>query len=370
MPQPNHGRFRRIPVLRRSAPPGTSPGTLVVDPTAPKPRITVLGYGPDDYVEAELESPAEIAAHRGRWPVLWINVDGLGDKAVLEQLGAVFNLHRLALEDVVNVPQRAKLEPYDEHLFLVARMVELNERIRTEQVSMFVGDGYVLTFQEREGDSFDLVRDRIRRARGRIRIAGADYLMYALVDAIIDAYYPVLEKYGDRIEALEEEVLSGPEADVGARIHAVKRELLMVRRALIPHREALYALQRLDSTIVSDDTQIYLRDCYDHIAQVLDMVETYRELTSGLLDVHLTTVSNHMNEVMKVLTIFAALFIPLSFIAGLYGMNFDQSSPWNMPELRWAFGYPALLVVMAIVAGSLLLFFRRRGWIGSRRTKR
>lgn len=355
---------QRIPVIRRSAPPGSAPGTLVIDTNAPSPRLTAIGYSPDSFIEREIQTVADLESMRGSYPVLWVNVDGLGDQATLEGVAKHFSLHRLALEDVVNLPQRAKVEPYDEHLFIVTRMIRVGERVDTEQVSLFVGDGYLLTFQEQVGDSFDRVRERLRKAHGRIRRAGADYLGYALIDALIDAYYPVLEQYGDRIEMLEEEVLQGDGVDAIPRIHAMKRDLLMIRRALAPHREALHLLVRDESPLIRPDTLVYLRDVYDHIVQLLDMVETYRELSSGLLDVHLTAVSNRMNEVMQVLTIFAAIFIPLSFIAGLYGMNFSADSPWTMPELQWAFGYPAVLIVMATVAGGLLLFFRRRGWIG------
>lgn len=362
-------RRRRIPIIRRTAPAGTSPGTLAIDPAAPKPRLTVIAFGPDGHEEKELQTVAEIAGYRQAWPVVWLNVDGLGDHGILRQLADEFKLHLLALEDVVNIPQRAKLESYDEHLFIVARMIRLAEHLETEQVSIFVGDGYVLTFQEKVGDCFDAVRARIRVATGRIRKSGSDYLAYALLDTIIDGYYPVLEQYGHRIDALEEETMSSHDPNAGVRIHTIKHELLIVRRALSPHREALHLLLRDASTYVGDQTKVYLRDCYDHVVQLLDLVETYRELSSGLLDVHLAMVSNRMNEVMKVLTVFAAIFIPLSFIAGLYGMNFDPDSPWNMPELRWAFGYPLVLVLMAAVAGGLLLYFSRKGWIGSSRRK-
>jgi magnesium transporter len=355
---------RRIPFIRRTQPPGTRPGTLTVDPAAPKPVISAIAYGPDECRELHPQDAAELKDVLGKWPVVWVNVDGLGDTELISRIGELFNVHRLALEDVVNVHQRAKVEPYEDHLFAVARMVHGGERVETEQVSFFVGEDYVLTFQERTGDCFDLVRQRVRSGRGRIRRGGASYLAYTLLDAIIDAYFPVLEVHGERIEALESEVLAEPGPEVVGRIHAIKRDLLVLRRAIWPHREAANTLLRDDSPFITDETRVYLRDCYDHTVQLLDIVETYRELASGLLDVYLSSLSNRMNEVMKVLTIFAAIFIPLTFVAGLYGMNFE----W-MPELHWSWGYPAALAVMAALAAVMLVFFRRKGWIGSGRRR-
>jgi len=354
----------RVPRIIVRQPPGTSPGTLHVDPTAPKPDIRVFAYGVDEFIEQDVADVASLEGLLEQWPVVWVNVDGLGDAALLQKIGDLFNLHRLALEDVVNVHQRAKVEPYEDQLFMVGRMARLENQghLSTEQISFFVGSNYVLTFQEQVGDCFDLVRQRIRSGRGLIRRGGAGYLAYALLDNLIDAYFPILEVYGERIEALETEVITRCEADLIARIHHLKREMLVLRRAIWPHREAVNTLLREESPLISAETRIHLRDCYDHIIQVLDMVETYRELASGLLDVYLSQVSNRMNEVMKVLTIFAAIFIPLTFMAGLYGMNFT-----HMPELNWIWSYPALLLAMAMVAGGLLLFFRRRGWLGQHR---
>ncbi len=319
----------------------------------------MIAYGEADYVEAEIESPDELDPFLEGWPVVWVNVVGLADAGLLEELGRRFEIHRLALEDVFNVHQRAKVEPFDHQLFIVARMVHPGGRSETEQVSFFVGAGYVLTFQERPGDSFDLVRARIRSGRGRIRRSPTGYLAYALLDALIDAYFPVLEGYGERLEALESEVMARPEASIVQRMHAVKRELLVMRRAMWPHREAINQLFRDDSSFIDDETRLHLRDCYDHVIQLIDIIETYRELASGLLDAYLSSVSNRMNEIMKILTIFAAIFIPLTFIAGLYGMNFAY-----MPELQWKWAYPVVLTVMTGVSVVMLLFFRRLGWVG------
>jgi magnesium transporter len=355
----------RIPRIAARRPPGTAPGTIHIDPTARKSDVRAFAYGPDGSVEQDIDDPAALTDLMRQWPLVWVNVNGLGDADLLRRLGEMFGLHRLALEDVVNVHQRAKVEPYEDQLFMVARMAHLQGHLRTEQVSFFVGEKYVLTFQEQAGDHFDLVRQRVRSGHGLIRRAGAGYLAYALLDALIDAYFPILETCGERIEALEAEVITRGEDDLIARIHHLKREMLVLRRALWPHREAVNTLLRDDSALIGDETRIHLRDCYDHVVQLLDMVETYRELASGLLDVYLSQVSNRMNEVMKVLTIFAAIFIPLTFMAGVYGMNFS-----HMPELSWVWSYPALLLMMALVAGSMLLFFRRRGWLGQRPRRR
>jgi magnesium transporter len=240
-------------------------------------------------------------------------------------------------------------------------MVE--EKLASEQISIIFGPNYVLTLQEVPGDSFDPVRERIRHGKGRIRGRGSDYLAYALIDALTDEFFPVLEHFGERVEALEDALLERPGPATLHEIHDIKRELLALRRAAWPERELLNAMMRNDSELITADTKIYLRDCYDHVVQAMDMIETYRELASGMLDVYLSSVSNRMNEVMKVLTIIATIFIPLTFIAGIYGMNFDPDrSPLNMPELRWYYGYPFSLALMAVVALALVYYFRRKGW--------
>ncbi len=349
-------------MIRRKHPPGASPGQLLIEPGTPKPVIRAFAYGPDRCAEVTVADPAELSAYLGKWPVVWVNVDGLGDEGILRRLGQVFDVHRLALEDVVNVHQRAKVEPYDKHLFIVARMVHLAEHVETEQVSILLGDNYVVTFQEgHPGDSFEMVRERLRSGRGPIRGAGPGYLAYALLDALLDAYFPVLEVFGERIEDLEDRVLARPDAAVVASIHAVKRDLLALRRAMWPHREAVNSLLREESRFIDAETRLYLRDCYDHTIQLLDIIETYRELTTGLLDIYLSSISNRLNEIVKVLTIFAAIFAPLTFIASIYGMNL------MMPEQHWPWAYPAVLAVMAAIAGVLFLFFRRRGWLGGPR---
>lgn len=351
----------------RRPPPGTAPGTLIHQPDAPTPAVTAIGYGPEGFEEWTVEDPASLAEARHRWPVLWVNVDDVCHTPTLEVLGSVFGLHQLALEDVVNVPQRPKAEWYEDHLFIVGRMVRLLPALDVEQISLFLGQGFVITFQERAGDPLDPVRRRLRVAHGRIRATGADYLAYAILDAVTDHYFPVLESYGDELEALESCILAGTGRLAMARLHAVKRDLLALRKSIWPVRDAITALLRDPGDLIGEGTQVYLRDCHDHVVQAADLVETYRDLASSLTDLYLSSVSYRMNEVMKVLTIFTAVFIPLSFIAGLYGMNFDRSeSPLNMPELDWYFGYPFALGLMAVIAAGLLYYFWRRGWIGSR----
>jgi magnesium transporter len=277
-------------------------------------------------------------------------------------MGDIFKLHPLLLEDIVNVPQRPKVEDYNKQLMVLAHMVRSNragDGFDTEQVSFVLGKRYLLTFQEEElEDCFDLVRDRIRGNQGRVRKEGADYLFYLLLDVLIDGYFPVLESYGDRIEDLEDKILRNPTYEMMEEMYDVRRELLALRRLIWPMRNVMNILIRGTNDLISHDVQIYLRDCYDHVIQLLDIIETYRELAASLMDVYLSSMSNKMNEVMKFLTVISTIFIPLTFIAGLYGMNFRY-----MPELDWHWGYFGSLFLMAAIAGSLLYFFWRRGWL-------
>lgn len=350
----------------RRTPPGAAPGTLVVDPTAFQPTISLIAYGPgpEDFEEIEIRKLADLEPLIGKHAVTWINVTGLGDLDVVRRMGEIFGLHGLAQEDVINVHQRPKVEEYADHLFIVTRMIAAGSPPTTEQVSMFLGERFLLTFQERPGDCFDPVRARLRAARGQIRSRRVDYLSYALVDAVIDSYFPVLEELGERLEELEDRVIAAPADMEVAELHAIRRELLTMRRAIWPQREMVNALTRESSPYVTEYTRPYLRDCYDHTIQLMDIVETYREIATGLVDVYLSSVSTRLNEVMKVLTIIATIFIPLSFITGLYGMNFDSAvSPWNMPELEWYWGYPMAIGLMTAVAGGLLYYFYRKGWL-------
>jgi magnesium transporter len=352
---------RRIPRIRLRHAPGTQPGMLEAAPEAAEPKMSVMAYGPDGLAEHAVDSLSEIEQDLNEYPVAWINVEGLGDVDFIQTLGERFGVHKLALEDVFNTHQRPKLEPYAEHLFIVARIPYTGEGRNTEQISIFVGHGYIITFQEFYGDCFDPVRLRIRNPESPIRERTATYLAYALIDAAVDNYFPLVEQIGDQVEELESRVLSEGQDDVVGEIYNIKRDLLVLRRTIWPTRDMLSSLLREESPLIDGLTRIYLRDAADHATQLLELVETYRELAGGLLDTHFTMLSNRMNDIMKVLTIFAAIFIPLTFLAGIYGMNFE-----HMPELSWPYAYPTLLFVMAAAGAGMLVFFRRKGWLGRR----
>jgi magnesium transporter len=350
--------------------PGTTPGQLHIRPDAPAAELVLIDYDRDRSTRITVTDPEAIHEYLETHTVSWIDVLGLGNAATWAALSPIFNLHRLLVEDVVNVPQRPKIEHYQDQLLIIAIMVVLNpERtgFNKEQVSLVLGRNYLLTVQEEpEEDCFHGVRKRIEIDRGIIRAQGADYLAYCLLDAIVDGFFPVLEYYGELIEELEDEVILHPNRSTLEKIYKIRRELLTIRRAIWPQRDAINSLIRDGSDLVSSDVQVYLRDCYDHTVQVMDMVETYRELATGLMDVYLSSVSNKMNEIMKLLTVVSAIFIPLTFIAGVYGMNFSHDkSPLNMPELNWYWGYPFCLALMFTTAGSLVFFFWKRGWFKS-----
>ncbi len=347
--------------------PGSLPGNLRLEPDALPPSIILIDYNENNATRVKVSEPKACAPYLDTESVSWVDVLGLGNQETWQQMGEVFNLHPLIQEDVVNVPQRPKVEDYDHQLVIIAWMVMLNPNSNSfykEQVSFVLGKNYLLTVQEEpEYDCFGPVRDRIRNNKGTIRKHGADYLTYALLDAIIDGFFPVMEAYGERLEELEDEVVINPTRQTLENIYQIKRELLELRRAIWPQRDALNSLIRDGSDLISPHVRIYLRDCYDHTVQVMDIVETYRELAGGLMDVYLSSVGNKMNEIMKLLTVISSIFIPLTFIAGLYGMNFNtEKSPWNMPELSWYWGYPACIVMMLGIASGLVYFFWRRGW--------
>jgi magnesium transporter len=363
-PSPKRTHFP-FPLMRhRRAPPGSAPGTLIADPTAAESVIKLIQYGEQGIVEERVDALDGLADRMKEWPVTWVDIEGMRDVEMIWRLGEMFGLHRLALEDTANAHQRPKFDDYGDHVFIVTRMVRPETAPATEQVAMFVGSNFLITIQERPGDCFEPVRDRLRRGQGPIRTRGPDYLAYALLDAVLDNYFPVLETYGERVETLETDVIAAPVRDQVVEIHQLKRELLAMRRAVWPQREMVNAMIRDEARVVSDQTRVYLRDCYDHTVQLMDIVEVYREITSGLVDIYLSSLSARMNEVMKVLTIIATIFIPLSFVAGVYGMNFStEKSPWNMPELKWAYGYIYSLVLMLVIAGGLLFWFWRKGWL-------
>ncbi|UKO98497.1 magnesium/cobalt transporter CorA [Nostoc sp. UHCC 0870] len=348
--------------------PGTVPGTIIIDADAPPPTILLIDYNQTDFIRQQIATPEESIPYLDQESISWVDVQGLGNQDILERMGRVFELSPLVLEDVVNVSERPKVEDYDDQLLFIARMVVPKEKtygFYSEQVSLILGKHYLLTVQEEpEHDCFEGVRVRIEKGRGTIRRKGTDYLAYALLDAIIDGFFPVLERYGEQLEDLEEEVIVKPTRKTLQKIYHLRRELLQLRRAIWPQRDAINSLIRDRSDLISEEVQIYLRDCYDHAVQVMDMVETYRELASGLMDVYLSAVGNKMNEVMKLLTVVSSIFIPLTFIAGIYGMNFNtEKSPYNMPELNWYWGYPLCLAIMGFIGFGLLFLFWRRGWL-------
>jgi len=339
------------------------------EPGPAPPAITVMAFSPGAFIEEEIADLGSLRRILAEWTVTWVNVDGVGNGSTVLKIGEFFGFHPLALEDTINVHQRAKVEQYSKYDFIVARMVTPSQGIiETEQLSLFLGENFVVTFQELPGgDCLDPVRERIRKGGTKIRSAGPDYLAYSLLDAAVDSYFPVLEDYGEQLETLEDKIIISPDNDTVRQIHEVKRELLLLRRAVWPFREALNSLIRDEMPFITNETRIYLRDCYDHAVRIIDLVETYRELGSDLMDCYLSSISNKLNEVMKVLTIITLVFIPPTFIAGVYGMNFNPTrSPFNMPELEWYFGYPFALMLMAILAGGMLFFLRWRGWIGSK----
>lgn len=350
--------------MQRQTKPGTRPGSIVPHPDEPAPIIRALTYGPDECSEHEVSDAKKIADLTGKAHVTWVDVDGLGDAEIVTQIGQAFGFHPLTLEDVVNVHQRPKVESYGSYLFFIARAHPLGNLLETEQVALFLGQGWVVTFRERGLDCLDAVRKRILSDQGRMRASGADYLMYALLDAVVDSYFPALEQYGEKLDSIDDEISSSDERNLISQIHNVRGELISLRRSVWPLRDAINSLIRDSGELVSEETGLYLRDCYDHTVQIIDVIETDRELCADLRDFYLTVVSNRMSQAMKFLTVIATLFIPLSFIAGLYGMNFNTTaSAWNMPELNWEYGYPLALGLMALSATVLLSFFARKGWL-------
>lgn len=359
-------RRAKLARFRRRTRPGAPPGILIPDPGAPRGDIRVIAYGADGFEETIVERPEQVRDYLARFAVTWVNVDGVGDVSIVRELGAIFSLHPLAMEDVVHVHQRAKVEVYPEHFFVVARMPGVPESWDTEQIAIFFGRNFVLTFQERSGgDCLDSVRDRLRIGWGRTRFLHPDYLAYAILDTLVDQYFPMVEECGDRLDELEANVTAGQTVGVMPAVQGIKRNLLSIRRVMWPLRDAVNLLLRDTSPLISDETRPYLRDIHDHTVQIIDLVESYRDIASGVREIHLAGVSQRTNEIMRVLTVISTIFIPLTFIVGIYGMNFShEDAPWNMPELYWKWGYPAVMAVMAVIAIGMLAFFYRRGWLG------
>lgn len=360
---------------KRHGPPGSSPATLtphLVEGQVRKPSVQIIEYDMDHLEEREITDFSELAGHLDTRKVTWINIDGLGDVEALTILGQRFNLHPLALEDVLNTGQRPKVEQTADYVFIVAQMVyqDSNSDFQSEQISLFLGTNFIITVQqEGDYDVFDPVRDRIRSGRGFIRKSKADYLAYALLDSIIDHYYPVLEELGGAIEDLEDELLQKPSRSMVITLHEYKRHLTQLRRFVWPLRDVVNGLLHDASGHITEPTRIFLRDCYDHTVQLMDLLESLKELSTSLMELYHSSVGLRTNEVMRVLTVVTSIFIPLTFIVGIYGMNFapespsGQKLPLNMPELYMPYGYVGLMVLMVVIAVAQLILFRKMKWL-------
>lgn len=343
---------------------GLAPGTLVHvgEKKAEKVVIKVLAYNSEKLIEKKLETVEDCLTFKDQPDInLWINVDGLDRVDIIEKLGNYFNIHPLTLEDVLNTGQRPKTEDYESYIYTVLKMILLDtkkEEITLDQVSIILGPNYILSFQEREGDVFDPVRERFKNPASRLRKNGVDYLAYSLIDAIVDNYFLILEHFGDEIEDLEEGLIIQPRPETLKAVQKYKRDMITLRKSVWPLRELINGLQRVESDLIKETTRIYLRDIYDHTIQVIDSVEDFRDILSSMVDIYLSSISYRMNDVMKVLTVIATIFIPLTFIAGVYGMNFEY-----MPELKWRWGYPAIMLAMSLIGVSMFAYFKKRRWV-------
>jgi magnesium transporter len=349
---------------KRSSKAGLPPGSLVhigAKKTGP-PLIRILDYDADSVRERNKAAVEECIPFRDSDSVTWIDVEGLHDVELLDRLGGCYGVHPLILEDILNTDQRPKADDMESYIYVVLKMLDFDPQsleIVSEQVSIVLGRNYVISLQEgREGDLFEPLRERIRNGKGRIRKLGPDYLAYSLLDTIIDHYFIILEKFAERIEALEDDLVSDPKPETLQQIHQLKREMIFLRKSAWPLREVVNVLEKSESELIRPATKIFLRDIYDHAIHIIDSIETYRDMLSGMLDIYLSSVSNRMNQVMKVLTIIATIFMPLTFLAGVYGMNFK-----HMPEIGWPWSYPILWLVMLGVAGVMLFFFKKKNWL-------
>ena len=347
---------------KRSKKAGLPPGTLVHigKKRSEKIRIRLINYDESSFFDKETEAAEEYCAARASTGITWVNVDGIHQTELFQKIGDCFGLHPLVLEDIMNTDQRPKMEDFGDYVYIVMKMLSINGQgeIAAEQVSLILGKNFVLSFREQKSDMFEPIVERIKSGKGFIRKAGADYLAYALLDAVVDHYFVVLEKREEEIDALEEEVVINATPNTLQRIHKLRRELIFLRKAILPFRSVIGALERGESPFFEQTSRIYLRDIYDHTIHIIDTLETFRDLATGLLDIYLSSVSNRMNSVMRMLTVIATIFMPLTFLAGVYGMNFK-----HMPELEWRWGYPAVLLLMAAVGISMQVYFRKKKWL-------
>ncbi len=351
-------------IKRRSKKAGLPPGTLIHigEKKVEEPKITIFDYDDQHFEEREVKALEECFVFKDKPTVTWINVEGIHQVEMVEKLGECYGFHPLVLEDILNTDQRPKMEVYGDYIYIVLKMFygdNTNHSIEVEQVSLILGSNFLISFQEgKKGDVLNPVRERIRGSKGLIRKMGADYLAYSLLDTIVDNYFLILEKLGERVEFLEEELVVRPTNKTLQEIQKFKNEMIFLRRAVWPLREVILGLSRKESPLIKETTEIYLRDVYDHTVQAMDTIEVYREMLSGMLDIYLSSVSNRLNSVMKVLTIIATIFMPLTFIAGIYGMNFRY-----MPELEWRWGYPAVWFLVVIISISMLIYFKKKRWL-------
>jgi magnesium transporter len=350
-------------IIKRSKKAGLPPGTPVHvgEKKIDRVRIKIIDYDEAQFQEKEAKTVEECFPFKNKPTVTWINIDGIHQVDIIEKIGNHFNIHPLVSEDIVNTGQRPKMEDFVSYIFVILKTLYYDEKInetKAEQISLVLGSNFVISFQENEGDVFDPIRERIRSDRGRIRKMGADYLAYALIDTIVDNYFIVLEKLGEKIEDIEDELVTNPTPETLQTIHSLKREMIFLRKSVWPLREVVSRLERWESPLIDKSLNIYLRDVYDHTIQVIDSIETFRDMLSGLLDIYLSSVSNRMNEIMKVLTIIATIAIPLTVITGIYGMNFQF-----MPELQWQWSYHLVLLAMLTLAILMMIYFRRKKWI-------
>ena len=351
-------------IKKRSKKIGLPPGTLIHigEKKVEEPKITIFDYDDQNVEEREVKALEECFVFKDKPTVTWINVEGVHQVEMIEKLGECYGFHPLVMEDILNTDQRPKMEIYGDYIYIVLKMIyggDIKHPIAIEQVSLILGKNFVISFQEgREGDVFNPVRERIRNGKGLIRKMGADYLAYSLLDTIVDHYFLILETLGEKVELLEEELMRSPTSKTLQEIQKFRNEISLVRRAVWPLREVTIGLERKESPLIKETTEIYLRDVYDHTVQVMDTMEVYREMLSGMLDIYLSSVSNRLNSVMKVLTIIATIFMPLTFIAGIYGMNFKY-----MPEIEWRWGYPAVWVIIVLIGVSMLIYFKKKKWL-------
>ncbi|MBN1788017.1 MAG: magnesium/cobalt transporter CorA [Sedimentisphaerales bacterium] len=350
---------------KHSARSGLPPGTLLHtgQQKVAQPIITAIDYNSDHLEEKQILDIAQCADLKKKNTITWINIDGLHDTKLIEQIGQIFNIHPLTLEDIVSVDQRPKFEAFDEnYIFVALNMLTFNNTDKTidcEQVSLILGENFVLSFQEKPGDVFENIRQRIRQTKGRIRKMNADYLAYTLIDAIVDNYFLILENFGEIIESLEDELITDPTEKTFRKIHSIKREMILIRKSIWPLREVINGFKKSESKNISQATEAYFSDVYDHTIQIIDTIESFRDMVSGMIDLYLSSLSNKMNAVMKVLTIIATIFIPLGFFAGVYGMNFD-----HMPELHCKWAYPfGFWIAIIIIVAAMLYFFKRKKWL-------